>query len=928
MVLGVFQRTIVDNSGDTIGSASVEVRREDNGALAVLFSDRAGTVGADNPFTAGPDGFAQFYLAQGSYRVVATSGGFSRTWRHEPVLGLPDDGNFDASAFKALAAGASAARSLAEHLGDVANPRDFGALGDLAERTDGTVTDASPVLSSAGANFEDADVGKAVWVEGAASVGKTITAIANGPVDAAWQFDDSAGTFVDLTGDINDAGGADVEPFPATEAVGDVFYLGHIQTFDKVTFDIATAGVGGVVAWEYWDGTTWSALTVTDGTSGFTAAPGSHDLTFTPPGDWATTQLNSAINGRRLYYIRARLTTVYSTNPVLDQAILDGGRIRVTSTLHLVEPLQTVSIKGVVGTTEANGTWQVERIDNDVLDLIGPSFQNAYVSGGTIHGRLETTILSVSAGAATLAANAGASIAGTAVFGYGSDDTAAIQAAIDTGKAVVVTAGSYLAATLTISTDGQKLIGMGGRIAALPAALHSSNDAQISVEADFVELSGLYLDNPTLQNKKEAGWPDSINTGIAVRGFQVNVNHNIVRRFRDGIKVRSSDGFNTGFEHSHNIIANNIVWEVLGSGSGRDQRIGNQGESDGDGITNHGGIAIITGNIVHARDGADCRIGIHCEALRDRHDPDPDIAGTRYPNRGTVISNNTVIGAGVDKRNGRFRRGIVGEGIQEVSATGNNVYGGGWWAMLFTTTTTEGSNISIVGNNVVWTRPDVDLAGDDWNPARSCIAVMSNGTDVTKGIDNVSVTGNNIDVFGYVSSGIRVFSNQIGGIEGHVRVCGNGVTNKGGGIIAADCFLAVLGVQELVLSDNIFRAATGRNIIRLQNGSVNGAIIKGNYCHQEDPNNADDVIDGSGSGIIMGNIIRGGGVDSIKFVNGGTQGLIIIGNIIDGPADDGVDGFGVTNGILAANIFTNVGDLYTTNWGVTATKLDVDNVKA
>ena len=128
--------------------------------------------------------------------------------------------------------------------------------------------------------------------------------------------------------------------------------------------------------------------------------------------------------------------------------MLDGGRIRVTSALHLVEPLQTVSIKGVVGTTEANGTWQVERIDNDVIDLIGPSFANAYLSGGTIHGRLETTIASVSAGDATLAANAGAAIAGTAAFGYGTDDTAAIQAALDTGKAVVVPDGNYLASQI------------------------------------------------------------------------------------------------------------------------------------------------------------------------------------------------------------------------------------------------------------------------------------------------------------------------------------------------------------------------------------------------------------------------------------------------------------------------------------------------
>lgn len=97
MVLAVFQRTIADEDGDTIGGATVEVRREDNGALTPLFSDRNGTGGASNPFIADADGFAQFYLAQGSYRIKATSGAFSRIWRHEPLIALPDDGNFDAS---------------------------------------------------------------------------------------------------------------------------------------------------------------------------------------------------------------------------------------------------------------------------------------------------------------------------------------------------------------------------------------------------------------------------------------------------------------------------------------------------------------------------------------------------------------------------------------------------------------------------------------------------------------------------------------------------------------------------------------------------------------------------------------------------------------------------------------------------------------
>lgn len=88
MTLGVFQRTIVDNSGDTIGAATVEVRRESDGALVPLFSDRDGTGGVANPATAGPDGFLQFYAARGRYRIKATSGGYARTWRDVPLVDL------------------------------------------------------------------------------------------------------------------------------------------------------------------------------------------------------------------------------------------------------------------------------------------------------------------------------------------------------------------------------------------------------------------------------------------------------------------------------------------------------------------------------------------------------------------------------------------------------------------------------------------------------------------------------------------------------------------------------------------------------------------------------------------------------------------------------------------------------------------------
>ena len=86
MALGRWQAAIQDTEGDAIASASIEVRREAPGSpLASIFSDRDGLTPIGNPFTAEADGYAAFHVAGGAYRITATSGGFSRTWRYVGV---------------------------------------------------------------------------------------------------------------------------------------------------------------------------------------------------------------------------------------------------------------------------------------------------------------------------------------------------------------------------------------------------------------------------------------------------------------------------------------------------------------------------------------------------------------------------------------------------------------------------------------------------------------------------------------------------------------------------------------------------------------------------------------------------------------------------------------------------------------------------
>ena len=148
-------------------------------------------------------------------------------------------------------------------------------------------------------------------------------AVSNDTFAQVWQVDNT--TFVDETTDANSSANADWTVFPATEDTSDYVAMGYRQKFKKVIFDYAngTAGVGGTVTWEYWNGSSWAALSgVTDGTTGFTATAGDGKvLTFTVPTDWAATSLNGSQN---LYYIRALVASTYSTNPVLDQGYVGG----------------------------------------------------------------------------------------------------------------------------------------------------------------------------------------------------------------------------------------------------------------------------------------------------------------------------------------------------------------------------------------------------------------------------------------------------------------------------------------------------------------------------------------------------------------------------------------------------------------------------
>jgi hypothetical protein len=101
-------------------------------------------------------------------------------------------------------------------------------------------------------------------------------------------------------------------PFGEKPKAGDALYLAQTEAFKKrgttITLKITLANElktsGVTLAWEFWDGTSWSALTLTpnDGTNSLTKTG---DLILTVPGRPAAT----TINGIESFWIRVRINS-------------------------------------------------------------------------------------------------------------------------------------------------------------------------------------------------------------------------------------------------------------------------------------------------------------------------------------------------------------------------------------------------------------------------------------------------------------------------------------------------------------------------------------------------------------------------------------------------------------------------------------------
>jgi len=134
-------------------------------------------------------------------------------------------------------------------------------------------------------------------------------------LDFLYSYDSDAGTYTDNTSEANSVRGTPFYAFASSVGTGDCLYIACSYVFSGITINLSTAGSGGVLVWEYYNGSAWTTLSVSESVSGADDLNASGNVTWTIPSDWQETSVNSSAN---YYWIRARVTTAHSTSPKIN----------------------------------------------------------------------------------------------------------------------------------------------------------------------------------------------------------------------------------------------------------------------------------------------------------------------------------------------------------------------------------------------------------------------------------------------------------------------------------------------------------------------------------------------------------------------------------------------------------------------------------
>lgn len=184
-------------------------------------------------------------------------------------------------------------------------------------------------------------------------------------INHCFLFDASAGTYTDLSAVANTLKTGTVPVVPAGgSGVGDIIYFGNHVRFNRLDVYLedgvsndSTASPNTFV-WEYYNGATWAALTVTDGTVNVAQAFGkSGKVTFSDVISQAT------VNGETAYWIRARVSAAGTSKPVASH--LQCSEVAASGFDSVAEFLSTIYVDIY---RKINGTYSA--LPSDTMPFI------------------------------------------------------------------------------------------------------------------------------------------------------------------------------------------------------------------------------------------------------------------------------------------------------------------------------------------------------------------------------------------------------------------------------------------------------------------------------------------------------------------------------------------------------------------------------
>jgi cellulose synthase/poly-beta-1,6-N-acetylglucosamine synthase-like glycosyltransferase/mannose-6-phosphate isomerase-like protein (cupin superfamily) len=158
---------------------------------------------------------------------------------------------------------------------------------------------------------------------------------------------------------------------------GEFLWIGTDSRFTGVNYELTTQGVGSsaVFTWEYWNGTSWSSLTVTEGVSGSdTFETTSGTFYFSDPGNWFPYSVNGSTD---LYYIRGHLESgSYTTDPIESQMKTDILLFQYLSDITTQDQTFTLPAAPV---RQSSGSIQVD-VPNRYRMIMDTGNTNDYMS--------------------------------------------------------------------------------------------------------------------------------------------------------------------------------------------------------------------------------------------------------------------------------------------------------------------------------------------------------------------------------------------------------------------------------------------------------------------------------------------------------------------------------------------------------------------